>query len=519
MKRSKGFTLIELLAEIVILAIIAFIATPIVLKYINTSKDGADENSFKAIERAAELYYTSNMIDGNEPKTIYFPDEENVLGLKGTKPTDGMVSITSDGKIKVIATINDKTYMSEGSGLFGINHYFTATGSVTGTSDEWEYEKINDTDVRLTKYIGYKYNYTDDLNNLNIVSEKSYNQITNENYTNDKSAQYETYFSAVLMNMTYPASERKSLADVLTIMGVDVTSYDDDVKEEGETFYNLVNTNFADKCEDGLKTDDETEMEQLALELVELVNSNKKQIPTIALLLGLGGEEKQYLTAFIFPARLKTSDGTIYNVTEIGATTSNFTGDCTQKKYSLFESIDLYNTCSSGGVSSANSYINEFDKIIIPEGVTALYGYVLEFMDTKELSLPSTLIKLNPFNHVGGYGHRYTLRSLQELVIPANVEIIRNKTVLPSLSSLKSIVFEGVNDSTSKLKTIEGIAFEFTQQSGDMTIYVPGSVETIYSSSFYTTNSNLNINVIIKKDDCSSYSLINSDNVTFTCES
>lgn len=46
---KKGFTLIELLAVIVILAIIALIATPIILGIINDARE-------KANERSAELY-------------------------------------------------------------------------------------------------------------------------------------------------------------------------------------------------------------------------------------------------------------------------------------------------------------------------------------------------------------------------------------------------------------------------------------------------------------------------------
>ena len=42
---KKGFTLVELLAVIVILAIIALIATPIVLKVIDNSRVGAAEQS------------------------------------------------------------------------------------------------------------------------------------------------------------------------------------------------------------------------------------------------------------------------------------------------------------------------------------------------------------------------------------------------------------------------------------------------------------------------------------------
>ena len=47
--KNKGFTLIELLAVIVVLAIIALIATPIVINMTGNAKDSSDE-------RSAELY-------------------------------------------------------------------------------------------------------------------------------------------------------------------------------------------------------------------------------------------------------------------------------------------------------------------------------------------------------------------------------------------------------------------------------------------------------------------------------
>ena len=43
---KKGFTLIELLAVIVILAIIALIATPIVLNIVENAQRGSDESIF-----------------------------------------------------------------------------------------------------------------------------------------------------------------------------------------------------------------------------------------------------------------------------------------------------------------------------------------------------------------------------------------------------------------------------------------------------------------------------------------
>ena len=54
MKSNKGFTLIELLAVIVILAIIALIATPIILGVIDTAKKGSAEASALAYVKAVE---------------------------------------------------------------------------------------------------------------------------------------------------------------------------------------------------------------------------------------------------------------------------------------------------------------------------------------------------------------------------------------------------------------------------------------------------------------------------------
>ena len=59
---NKGFTLVELLAVIVILAIIALIATPIVLNVINDAQKGADARSVEAYGKAWELNYQTDKV-------------------------------------------------------------------------------------------------------------------------------------------------------------------------------------------------------------------------------------------------------------------------------------------------------------------------------------------------------------------------------------------------------------------------------------------------------------------------
>ena len=50
--KNKGFTLIELLAVIVILAIIALIATPVILNIIDDSKEESNKRSGELFEKA-----------------------------------------------------------------------------------------------------------------------------------------------------------------------------------------------------------------------------------------------------------------------------------------------------------------------------------------------------------------------------------------------------------------------------------------------------------------------------------
>ena len=65
MKENKGFTLIELLAVIVILAIIALIATPIILGIINDAKESANVRSVEAYGKAVETAVTKHMMSAS----------------------------------------------------------------------------------------------------------------------------------------------------------------------------------------------------------------------------------------------------------------------------------------------------------------------------------------------------------------------------------------------------------------------------------------------------------------------
>ena len=115
MRKEKGFTLIELLAVIVILAIIALIATPIVL---NIARKGAFARSAEGVLKASKIYYASSLIEEVTPKEQEFTcdnktcvTESNIkLDVDGSMG-EGNVKITSDGKISF--ELGNGTYCAE----------------------------------------------------------------------------------------------------------------------------------------------------------------------------------------------------------------------------------------------------------------------------------------------------------------------------------------------------------------------------------------------------------------------
>ena len=137
-KNTKGFTLIELLAVIVILAIIALIATPIVLNLINQARKGAAARSAEGIRKGAQTYYYSSLVedpDADVSGTYTFTSttgatninaSNNLFNIDGTMPSEGTVTIASDGKV---TGLNIKIQ----------NYYcrFDATGSATCQTTEY----------------------------------------------------------------------------------------------------------------------------------------------------------------------------------------------------------------------------------------------------------------------------------------------------------------------------------------------------------------------------------------------
>lgn len=102
---KKGFTLIELLAVIVILAIIALIATPLVINIIEASNKNGSVMSMKIIEKSVKLYFVDHNIESWDENVVFNCNDgvcksgDDVLNINGKFPEKGKIFLDKKGNI------------------------------------------------------------------------------------------------------------------------------------------------------------------------------------------------------------------------------------------------------------------------------------------------------------------------------------------------------------------------------------------------------------------------------------
>ena len=180
LNKKKGFTLIELLAVIVVLAIIALIATPIVMNTIEKSKKGTVIESANNLIKSAEYYILQTK---NRYGKVSVLDEK--LNYSGNKPDLGEVEINKDGKSRIYTYLNGycvtKDYENkspyatktskEECNWFATDNYETTEGSVitinNGNIKNYLIYGNSTQETRSGKNLFDKNNYSQD--SINIV--------------------------------------------------------------------------------------------------------------------------------------------------------------------------------------------------------------------------------------------------------------------------------------------------------------------------------------------------------------
>ena len=141
-EKNKGFTLVELLAVIVILALIALIATPIILNVINDAKKQAAKDSAYGYMDAVEKYIVSSELEDKSIKDgTYRVEDLNSMGVsvKGSIPDNGNIEI----KNKEVKRYD-----------IGIDGYVVSNGKVGKVSTTKSFK--NGTEVYYNPVLGEK---------------------------------------------------------------------------------------------------------------------------------------------------------------------------------------------------------------------------------------------------------------------------------------------------------------------------------------------------------------------------
>ena len=220
MDKKKGFTLVELLAVIVILAIIALIATPIILNVISDAKKEAAKDSaygyIEAIENAIimnDFEEDDNFLSPNASGCYELKKLDNKVNIKGTKPKidDKAQVCLKDGTVTNLTGVeidgyeftyaNDELSMNEKSKKYTVYangteiYYNPETGkkcttavSTPGTkSGCMEWYAFNDDDKSSTVNVILDHNTTANVawNSTGNNSEMKEVKIALENDTKD----------------------------------------------------------------------------------------------------------------------------------------------------------------------------------------------------------------------------------------------------------------------------------------------------------------------------------------------
>lgn len=143
--KQKGFTLIELLAVIVILAVIALIATPTILGVIESAKKGALENSAYGVLEAASMYYARNSTDFSTKEFVL----ENGSFVSGTESLKTKGSLKGTGNL-IIAKNGELTLCLNSDNHYAYKNY-DATKVTVGSGDVCKVEN----DILINKYVTY----------------------------------------------------------------------------------------------------------------------------------------------------------------------------------------------------------------------------------------------------------------------------------------------------------------------------------------------------------------------------
>lgn len=130
---KKGFTLIELLAVIIILAIVALIATPMVLNVVDDVKKSAAETEARMVVKSVNLYCESANFKATQDAEYINPCADKEISAADLKLMVDNGNFTSATVTYDGAKVTGATIVSNGHTVTYANGSYTSTKGTTTT--------------------------------------------------------------------------------------------------------------------------------------------------------------------------------------------------------------------------------------------------------------------------------------------------------------------------------------------------------------------------------------------------
>ena len=461
-KKKIGFTLIELLAVIIVLAIIALIATPIIFNVIENAKLKSLENSCYGVIDAVRTKYAEGLLN-SEDGTVKLSGDVKDITVSGEQPIEGTWKIdnSSDSdnrgiKIKDVKFASMKDYTCTNVNSDGtINSKVTCT---KGGSDDvvetdlscFEYKDILDYDIDIDRCISY------------FVEDENYSKEKAEGICNN---------TEIFGNDEY--------FDVNLLYGIIFNGYSSDVIN-GESIIKL-NTNFTintDGCVAFLIDGEEVSDEDLTY-IKGICNG---EIPV---------EENVYIKEYLINSMI-SGNITIEELEKSGMIEQNYIPKkrvitkytCDYKDVVIPRSVNVifYGAFNNKGITSVDfsksknlSVIsgysftdNQISSLSLPNSIVTIEGRAFE---NNQLSGELDLSNLSNLRVLSGFNEN----QLTSIKLPSNVTMINGAFSNNQLSGELDIT-----DVTS-LKIIGNSSFKNNQLTS---VILPDSVTTIDSYAF-----------------------------------
>ena len=482
--KKKGFTLIELLAVIVILAIIALIATPLVLKYIKKAEEGANDTSVESILRAGDNYYTSSLLKSNVNYPISFDlsseDDIKELGVKGSMPEEGRLEIYKNGTTFLEAIWDDIIYSKLPN-----ETKVRKNAKVVGDSNLW----ITDGNGAITSYnVDHVTSGLETRNQQSIADSKKFNdyiQLSLLYATGDRTTTTKIDFSKTLTEnielledtgtisrSTLPLELNQEIDVLLNIFNTNKQISMAEVEEITNTNINeiIYAMDFYVKTQNDL--DDETIMDTNAYKLI------------------FENYAPESSNLVVVPNYVKHEDGTLEKITKIS-------GQLGVSELKMGK--DLIISYGIEEIGELAFYMQGLNSVVIPYTVKTIGSYSFGVNAISSVKLPESLEVINTraFRHNQLSG---------EIIIPKNVTSIGSEAFSAetfTFTDENCETFYGVGynicdiryngnaiekltfEDGSKIQTIDTFAFYgnlFTS------VTIPGSIKKIDRAAFYASN-------------------------------